>query len=323
MRRSNTAIAFSKEIHNYFWQSYDEDDGDDDACDAATAPIVAPPKPAPAAALPPPETPSGSSIAEMSAPRSNRRSNHSQVVLPSSIPGVVPAARGAEKIRKIDNPTPHPARQPSVVDRPLDSTDRPSPAAARPPVDSATTRHRSDPYHMVRANERVAPDQSTLDSIADYTEDWRPYRVNLLKNQRWWEWGHGIIDLRALYRTKSNAIAGTQLNVAFDACRSVLRRHACEFKVGMARTLGGRWELYQSSSDTWTPTHLHIVMHVRGRDAVGFAEAGLIGMLYECGDFDDHLNVNHRNHDRGGSGPRHEHELDDWFYVYLATMSVS
>ena len=323
MRRSNTAIAFSKEIHNYFWQSYDEDDGDDDACDAATAPIVAPPKPAPAAALPPPETPSGSSKAAMSAPRSNRRSDHSQVVLPSSIHGVVPAARGAEMTRKIDNPAPHPAPQPSVVDRPLDSTDRPSPTAARPPVDSATTRHRSDPYHMVRANERVAPDQSTLDSIADYTEDWRPYRVNLLKNQRWWEWGHGIIDLRALYRTKSNAIAGTQLNVAFDACRSVLRRHACEFKVGMARTLGGRWELYQSSSDTWTPTHLHIVMHVRGRDAVGFAEAGLIGMLYECGDFDDHLNVNHRNNDRGGSGPRHEHELDDWFYVYLATMSVS
>ena len=254
MRRSKTSIAFSKELHNYFWQSYDEDDGDDDAGDAATATTVAPPKPAPAAALPPPETPSGSSKAAMSAPPSNRRSDHSQVVLPSSIHG----ARGAEMTRKIDSPAPRPAPQPSVVDRPLDSTDRPSPAAARPPVDSATTRHRSDPYHMVRANERVAPDQSTLDSIADYTEDWRPYRVNLLKNQRWWEWGHGIIDLRALYRTKSNAIAGAQLNVAFEACRSVLRRHACEFKVGMARRLGARWELYRSSSETWTPTHLFI-----------------------------------------------------------------
>ena len=224
MRRSKTSIAFSKALYKYFCELEDEGDGDDDAGDAATAPIVAPPKPAPAAALPPPETPSGSSIAEMSAPRSNRRSKHHQVVLPSSIPGVVPAARGTEKIRKIDNPTPHPARQPSVVDRPLDSTDRPSPA-----MDATATHHRSDPYNLVRVNERVAPDQEALFSTGDYVEDWRPYRVNLHKDLLWWEWDHGIIDLRALYRTKSNAIAGTQLCVAFDACRFVLRRHACEF----------------------------------------------------------------------------------------------
>jgi hypothetical protein len=46
-------------------------------------------------------------------------------------------------------------------------------------------------------------------------------------------------------------------------------------------------------------------------------------MLYACGEYDDDLNMNHRNNDRGGSGPRHECELDDWFWVYLATMSVS
>ena len=102
-----------------------------------------------------------------------------------------------------------------------------------------------------------------------------------------------------------------------------MRRYACEFKIGMARTLGSRWELYRSSSDTWTPSHLFIVLHVRGRDAVGFAEAGLIGMLHACGEYDDGLNINHRNTDRGGSGPRHECELDDWFWVYLATRSVS
>ena len=61
------------------------------------------------------------------------------------------------------------------------------------------------------------------------------------------------------------------------------------------------------------------MLHVRGRDAVGFAEAGLIGMLHACGDYDDRLNINHRNNDKGGSGPRHDCELDDWFYVYLAT----
>ena len=64
-------------------------------------------------------------------------------------------------------------------------------------------------------------------------------------------------------------------------------------------------------------------MQVRGRDAVGFAEAGLIGMLHACDEYDVDLNVNARNNDKGGSGPRHECELDDWFWVYLATKSVS
>ena len=54
-----------------------------------------------------------------------------------------------------------------------------------------------------------------------------------------------------------------------------------------------------------------------------FIEAGLIGMIHACGEYDDGLNVNHRNNDRGGGGPRHECELDDWCWVYLATKSVS
>ena len=66
---------------------------------------------------------------------------------------------------------------------------------------------------------------------------------------------------------------------------------------------------------------MFIVLHVRGREAVGFAEAGLIGMLHACGEYDNALNINYRNHDKGGSGPRHERELDDWFWVYLATRS--
>ena len=330
-------MAFSNRLHRYLCSSSDEDDGDDDAGDAAAATTVAPPEPAPVVALP-----SGSSEAAMSAPRSNPAQLPPTAPRPASQPSVVDrpfhstyrqwptAARppvlnppAIHSPAQLPPTAPRPDPRPSVVDRPLCSTYRPSPTAARPPVDAATTRHRSEPYHLVRGTERVAPDQSPLDSIVCYTEDWRPYRVNLLKDRRWWEWDHGIIDLRALHRTKSTAIAGVQLTVAFEACQSVLRRHACEFKVGMARTLGGRWELYQSSSDTWTPTHLFIVLHVRGRHAVGFAEAGLIGMLYECGKYDEQLNVNNRNNDRGGSGPRHEHELDDWFYVYLATRSVS
>ena len=57
------------------------------------------------------------------------------------------------------------------------------------------------------------------------------------------------------------------------------------------------------------------MLHVRGREAVGWAEAGLIALLHECGDVDVSLNINHRNNDKGGSGPRHDRELDDWFYV--------
>ena len=65
------------------------------------------------------------------------------------------------------------------------------------------------------------------------------------------------------------------------------------------------------------------MLHVRGRDAVGFAEAGLIGMLHACGESDDDLIVNRRNNDRGGSVSRHECELGDWFWVYLAVRIVS
>ena len=210
----------------------------------------------------------------------------------------------------------------SVVVRPSGIADRTSPTADRSRAHAATTRHRDDPYQLVRVNQHV-PAQSTIDPIVDYKDDWKPYRVGLYKDKRWWEWDHGIIDVRPLFPARSTASAGTQLGVGYDACRWVLRRHACEFKVGMARMLGSRWGLYRSSPDTWTPSHLFIVMHVRGRDAVGFAEAGLIGMLHACDEYDDGLNVNARNNDKGGSGPRHECELDDWFWVYLATKSVS
>ena len=324
-------MAFSNKVERYLWHSSDEDDMVDNVGNAATATTLAPPVPAPVVALPSASAKaakiaSRSKPAELSrtAPRLAQQPLVADRPLGSTDRPSPTSARPTDldpsAIRpaaQVPPTAPRLAPQPSVVDRPLDSTDRPSPA-----MDAATTRHRSDPYNLVRVNERPAPDQEALFSTGDYIEDWRPYRVNLHKDLLWWEWDHGIIDLRALYRTKSNAIARTQLCVAFDACRFVLRRHACEFKVGMARSLGGRWELYQSSSVTWTPTHLFIVLLVRGRDAVGYAEAGLIGMLHECGEFDDDLNAHDRNNDKGGSGPPHEHELNNWFYVYLASRSV-
>ena len=337
MRRSNTAIRFSNMVHSAFSWSDDEDGVDDSAATAATS---APSEPAyrlsdatgPAALQVPPES-------EMALPRENCRFDHPAVLLPSDVQVSAGAARAAGMTRHIAslsrssilspsrvNPAaPRPAPQLSVVDRPSVIAGRPSPTVFSPADYAATTRHRSDPYDLIlHPLNNVAPAaQSIIDPNAAYTQDWRPYRVSLDRSMRWWEGGSGIIDLRALFATRSNALAGTQLSLGFEACAWVLRRHACEFKVGMARTLGSRWELYRSSLDTWTPSHLFIVLHVRGRDAVGFAEAGLKGMLHACGDYDDDLNINHRNKDRGGSGPRHECELDDWFWVYLATRSVS
>ena len=49
---------------------------------------------------------------------------------------------------------------------------------------------------------------------------------------------------------------------------------------------------------------------------------GLIGLFHACGDSDDSLNTNYHNNDKGGNGPRHDCELDDWFWVYLATNIV-
>ena len=340
-------MSFNARLEDYLWQS---DVEDDEAVDAATTASVAPPQPArqsadatgPVTAMPPPETASLSSSAvppkaAMGDLPSNCRVDPSQVRLPSNIHGVVSAARAAEMTRhlralnrpairspaQVHHATPRLAPPLSAVVRPSGIADPTSPTADRSPAHAATTRHMSGPYPLVRANQHVASAQSTIDPIVDYTEDWRSYRVCLYRDKRWWQWGNGIIDLRPLFPARSSATAGTQLGVGFDACEWVLRRHACEFKVGMARMLGSRWELYRSSPDTWTPSHMFIVMHVRGRDAVGFAEAGLIGMIHACGEYDDGLNVNHRNNDRGGGGPRHECELDDWFWVYLATKSVS
>ena len=329
-RRSKTAVAYSAKLDKYLWQSSDEEDVVNNDGKASTATSAAP-VPALVVALPSASAKAGNIAPQSNPSQSSRTSPRlAQQPLLADCPLGSTARPSPPSARRTDQdpPTIRPdaqvcpkasslVPQPSVVHRPSDSTDRPSPA-----MDAATKPCRSDPYTLVRGIERNAPDQEALFSSGDYIEDWRPYRVNLHKELRWWEWDHGIIDLRALYRCKGNATAGTQLRKAFDACQCVLQRHACEFKVGMARSLGGRWELYQTSSVTWTPTHLFIVMLVRGRDAVGFAEAGLIGMLEACGDFNIERNVNKRNRDKGGSGPRHEQELDDLFYVYLATRSL-
>ena len=343
MRRSNTAIQHSADLENALWQSSDDDAELGSAVAAATLPT---PRSArrlsdstgPAAPVPLPRQPmqSFTSVrpgAAMAVPQSNRRVDLARVVLPSNLNGVVSAARVPAMARQLVALNQTAIRSPaqlamtahshvpqlSAVDRPSSNAERRSCTVDRPPAHAATTRHRSAPYQLVRGHQLAAPVESTLDPTDEYMHDWRPFRVHFHRDKLWWTWDHGIIDLRAMFHTKDTALAGTQLSVGFTACRWVLRRCVCEFKVGMARRLGARWELYQSSPETWTPTHLFIVLHVRGREAVGWAEAGLIALLCACGDVDVFLNINHRNNDKGGNGPRHDCELGDWFWVYLAT----
>jgi hypothetical protein len=234
MRRLCT---FSTSLEDYLWQSDDEDNDQSGPSVGSTGL---------AAALPPPQPPTHASTpvhskAAMALPPSSPRVDLARVVLPSNIHGVVPAARVAAMGRHLSAlnrpairsaaqlaPTAQPhAPQLSVVDRTSCIAGHRSPTVGRPPARAATTRHTSDPYQLVRGHQRVAPDESVLDPSGDYTQEWRPYRVNLHRDMRWWECDHGIIDLRALFQPSSTAVAGTPLSVGFEACRWVLRRHAC------------------------------------------------------------------------------------------------
>ena len=170
----------------------------------------------------------------------------------------------------------------------------------------------------------VAPDDATLPNVCPIeaqaaSDDWRDFEVRIYRAGDWWNGASGIIDARVIHFTKnSNACEGAKLDVAFNRCTWALRRHACEFKVGIARLLGARWQMYQASTDKWQPTHLIILLEVPGRTAAGYAEAALIRMLWDSDLYDDMHNINYRNNDKGGTGPRqpeHEHAV---YFVYLA-----
>ena len=70
-----------------------------------------------------------------------------------------------------------------------------------------------------------------------------------------------------------------------------------------------------SLKQEWRPTHLWLLLEVKGREAVGYAEAALIAMLK--GEFPLEQSINWRNRDSGGTGhPRNDDYGDDCF-VYL------
>ena len=152
-------------------------------------------------------------------------------------------------------------------------------------------------------------------------QDWRQYQSHLKRDMKWWLQQPGIIDAasRRSFKARPSATSeGKQFRVALSDIRWALSTRTCEFKVGFATYLGNRWALYQQDDCKWTPCYLFLLCTVPDRVSAGFLEAGLIAAV-ESFDIDhDRLNVNWRNNDRGGTGPRKSETACIPHYIYLA-----
>ena len=172
--------------------------------------------------------------------------------------------------------------------------------------------------HSATAHDAPPTETSQPQPALGQEDHWMKYQTSFYRDNCWWGWPKGIIDTRyQLAKLKSTHSEGTKLATAFSACQWVLGRHLCEFKIGMARSLGWRWEKYHDSECKWQPTHLFLLLQVDGREAVGYAEAGLIAMLGDVQCY-HRFNINRHNSDRGGTGPRLDGTLHDSYFVYLA-----
>ena len=132
----------------------------------------------------------------------------------------------------------------------------------------------------------------------------------------WWDTEEGIFDARRQCPFQNPLSEGGRFRAALKACMVVLAKHTCEFKIGMARSLGIRWVQYKNT-DGWQPTHLWLLLEVEGRVAAGYAESGLISKLQDAGLPLD-KNINFKNGDHGGTGPRPSNQMFDTYFVYLA-----
>ena len=96
-----------------------------------------------------------------------------------------------------------------------------------------------------------------------------------------------------------------------------LKQRDAYFKIGMASNLATRWLMYKQPDNKWTPSHLGILMEIQGRVAAGMAESALIAMISST-DMPALYNINWKNGDKGGTGPRADDLLYSTYYVYVA-----
>ena len=152
-------------------------------------------------------------------------------------------------------------------------------------------------------------------------QDWRQYEISIRRDLKWWLQRPGIIDasLRSSSRARQSAKSeGKTFRFALSDIRWALSTRTCEFKVGFATYLGYRWQLYQQDDGKWTPRYLFMLCTVPDRVSAGFLEAGLIAAI-ESLDLDHRrLNINWRNNDKGGTGPRKSETSCIAHYIYLA-----
>ena len=147
-------------------------------------------------------------------------------------------------------------------------------------------------------------------------QDWRRYEIFFRRDGKWWLQRPGIFD--APRTRQSPRSEGKVFRLALEDIRWALSTRTCEFKVGFATHLGSRWELYQQDKRKWTPRFLFILCTVPDRVSAGFLEAGLIAAI-ESIDLDHgRLNINRRNNDKGGTGPRKSETSCIPHYIYLA-----
>ena len=198
-----------------------------------------------------------------------------------------------------DSDPPSPKRHAAVA--------KPKPIAA-PTVSSSAVE--------AEPSEEANRTHTSADTPAEQHDNWMTYKVHMHKDNDWWCWDEGIVDLRLLSLLQDNASEGTQYRAALRRCMWVVRRRPCKFKVGMASNLGTRWEYYKEDT-AWKPSHLFIILRVDGRVAAGFVESALISQLTSsnlpaC----DNMNFNRGDH--GGTGPIRPDLVNAPHWIYLA-----
>ena len=162
-------------------------------------------------------------------------------------------------------------------------------------------------------------DLKDADSV-DGGDNWKDFEVRLNAYYPWPALPNGIFDLRIGFLMRTSE--GLKLRQAYLACMRFLRLREAYFKIGMASNLGTRWLMYRQPGNKWTPSHLGILMDIEGRVAAGMAESALIAMISNT-DMPALYNINWKNGDKGGTGPRPEDSMYSTYYIYVAVEAAS